>query len=599
VGGREARLELATIRRDAGRHPNLPGRPLKPGIEAMDSPEEPRPGTSKSASSPEAPATRWRRWSRACRSHVGRTILAGLALVSLLALLFADALVAGPMRTWVERKVNSQLDGYTIRLSRVHPHLWRLAFELEGLVLVQDTHPEPAVGEFAVLEFSVDLGELLRFRLVGDLVMVRPALHVNLAQLEEEAYRAANLHERGWQKALESIFPIKLDRVEVRDGSLRYLSGGAASKPIQLTSISMLARNVRNVAAVKGTFPSPVTLEAVVFDTGKVSFKGAADFLREPHAAGRGELSLEQVPLERLDPIARQFQVRTSGGLLSVKGSIEYTPEAQTAHLTSVLLEDLQVDYVTSLATRVIEEERLRQALEVAGRVRNAPGLFLRVDALRLINAQLGFVSDASKPPYRLFMHGVELKLENLDNHPGQGRSSFHATGVFMEGGSTEFTGGFLASATPVDFDVRLKVDVPRLSDLNPLLLDAMDVDVARGRLSLYTELAVKDGKVEGYIKPLFSGLKISDRKKDEGKPLVKRVEMHLLQFLAFVLKNHSTQEVATVIRVSGSTIDPQADEWEVIRRLIANGFARAVLPGFLDEPAAARPPGSAAPRHP
>jgi hypothetical protein len=537
-------------------------------------------------------------WS-ALRGHAGKKILAGLALVALLALLFADTLIAGPMRTWVERKVNSQLDGYTVRLARVHPHLWRLAFELDGLDLVQDTHPDPPVGSFAALEFSVDLGELLRLRLVGDLVMVRPALHVNLAQLEEEAGRAANPQERGWQKAVESIFPIKLDRVEVRDGSLRYLSSGAASKPIQLTGISMLARNVRNVAAVKGTFPSPVTLEAVVFDTGKLSFQGAADFLREPHAAGRGELVLEQVPLERLDPIARQFNVRTSGGLLSVKGSVEYTPETQAAHLTSVLLEDLQVDYVTSLATRAIEEERLRLALEVAGRVRNAPGLFLRVDALRLINAQLGFVSDSTRPPYRLFMHGVELKLENLDNHPGQGRSSFHATGAFMEGGATEFTGGFLASAKPVDFDVRLKVDVPRLSDLNPLLLESTGVDVARGRLSLYTELAVKEGRVEGYIKPLFSGLKISDRRKDAGKPLAKRVELHLLQFLAFVLKNQATQQVAAVVRISGSTIDPQADEWEVLRRLIANGFARAVLPGFKDESTRADPPVQAAPRGP
>ncbi len=565
----------------------------------MDKPEESLPGKSKTVPSLAAPATWWRRWLLACRSHVGKTILAGLALVVLLAFLFADALIARPMRTWVERKLNSQLDGYTVQLAGVRPHLWRLAFELDDLVLVQDTHPDPPVGNFAALKFSVDLGQLLRFKLVGDLVIERPALHVNLVQLAEEANSSVNLQDRGWQKAVESIFPVKLDRVQVQDGSLLYLPSGAASKPIQLTRVSMFARNVRNVAVLKGTYPSPVALEAVVFDTGKLSFKGAADFLREPHAAGQGELSLEQVPLERLDPIAQEFQVRTRGGLLSVKGSVEYTPEAQTAHLTDVLVEDLRLEYVTSTATKAIEEARVRQAIKVASSVRNAPTLFLRVDTLKLTNAQVGFANHTGKPPYRLFMKGVELKLENLDNHSDHGRSRFHAQGTFMESGKTVFSGGFLASAKPADFDVRLKVDDARLSDLNPLLLSSAGVDVAQGRLSIYTELAVKNGRIDGYIKPLFKNLKISDRQKDKGKPFVKRVEMHLLQFLAFVLKNHTTQEVATVIRVSGSTLDPKADEWEIIRKLIANGFAHAVLPGFRDESTTADPPKPVAPRQP
>lgn len=557
------------------------------------------PDRSVSAPSPPPPATWWRRWLEACRRHVGKTVLAGLAFVVLLALIFADLLIASPMRTWVERTLNSQLDGYTVQLAQVRPHIWRGAFELNDLVLVQDTHPDPPVGNFAALKFSVELRALLRFKVVGDLVIVRPEIHANLAQLAEEAGSTVNLQDRGWQKAVESIFPFKLNQVRVEDGSVRYLPGSAAGKPIQLTGIFMLARNVRNVAADKGTYPSPVTLQAVVFDTGKLSFKGAADFLREPHAAGLGEIRLEQVSLDRLDPIAREFQVRTRGGLLSVDGTLEYTPEVQSAHLTKVLLEDLRLDYVTTKATKAVEEKRLSQAIKVASSARNAPGLFLRVDTLKLTNAQLGFVNDGSKPPYRVFAQGVELELENLDNQSDRGRSKFQGRGVFMGSGKTVFSGGFLALAKPADFDVRLRVDDTRLSDLNPLLLSSTGVDVAQGRLSVYTELAVKKGRIEGYIKPLFKGLKISEHEKDKGKPFIKRAEMHLLQFLAFVLKNHTTQEVATVIRVSGSTNDPKADEWDVIWRLIGNGFAAAILPSFRDDSKSANPPEPAAARQP
>jgi hypothetical protein len=194
-----------------------------------------------------------------------------------------------------------------------------------------------------------------------------------------------------------------------------------------------------------------------------------------------------------------------------------------------------------------------------------------------------------------VFAQGVALELENLDNHSDHGRSRFHARGVFMGSGQTVFSGGFLASAKPADFDVRLKVDDTKLTDLNPLLLSSTGVDVAQGRLSVYTELTVKNGRIEGYIKPLFKNLKISEHEKDKGKPLLKRVELHLLQFLAWVLKNHTTQEVATVIRVSGSTADPKADEWDVIWRLIGNGFADAILPGFRDASTSVIPPRPAA----
>jgi len=54
---------------------------------------------------------------------------------------------------------------------------------------------------------------------------------------------------------------------------------------------------------------------------------------------------------------------------------------------------------------------------------------------------------------------------------------------------------------------------------------------------------------------------------------------------------------VATVVRLSGPTSDPKASEWEVIRRLIGNGFARAIRPGFMGpaeerKPAPPVPPG-------
>jgi hypothetical protein len=486
------------------------------------------------------------------------------------------------MRSWAERMMNSKLNGYTVKIARVRPHLWKLAFELDDLVLVQNSDPDPPVANFGALKFSMLWAELLRFRVAGDLTFDRPVLHINLAQIEEESHSQLTLKERGWQSAVESIFPIKLDRVRIQDGSLLYLSADTLSKPLQLTNVFMFAQNVRNIAAAKGTYPSPVALEGVLFDSGKVWFMGAADFLREPYVAARGEIRLDQVPLDRLNPLAQDYQLETTGGLLSLNGIMEYTPESQTAHLREVLFDNLQVDFVTSNATKLLEREHARQVVKLAKRVRNAPHLLLKLDSLKLINSQVGFVNKSAQPPYRLFMSKVNLGVKNMSNQTHQGRSEFQARGDFMGSGATAFSGGVQSTAKPANFDVRLKLDNARLRDLNPFLTANVGTDVAGGLFSVYTEISVKDSQMKGYLKPLIKGLKVYDRQKDQAKSFMKRIKLHFWQFIADLMKNHSTHEVATLVTLSGSTHDPKVSEWEVIRRLIGNAFSKAILPGFL-----------------
>ena len=536
---------------------------------------------------------------RLARAHRGKSLLIGLAALAVIGLGFMDALLAGPMQRWAERTMNANLNGYTVRIGRVRPHLWRFAFDLDDLVLRQNTHPDPPVADFGALQFSLLIPDLLRFKVAGNLTVVRPALHIDLAQIEEEVHSHVGLKERGWQKAVESVFPFKLDQVQVQDGSVLYLSAGETDKPIRITRIHMVTSNVRNIAVSKSTFPSPVAMEGILFDTGKVWFKGAADFLREPYLAARGEIHLERIPLDRLSPLAQDYQVKTKGGFLSLHGAVEYTPEAQKAHITEVAFDQLHVNYVTSKATKSIEKKHATQAIKLAKRVRNAPKLWLEVDSLKLRNSQLGFENLGTTPHYQVFISSLSLNLEHLSNQVGLETSLFHAQGAFMGSGHATLKGKIRSTAKPVDFDLRLQVEEAKLPALNDLLKAHLGVDVAEGLVSVYTEIKVKDGQVEGYIKPLVKNLKIYDRQKDQGKPFGKRVKMHVLQFFATLLKNRETKEVATVIRISGATGGPKTDEWEVIRKLIGNGLSHAILPGFQPDPKTAVPPPPPKPTKP
>jgi hypothetical protein len=525
---------------------------------------------------------------RRLRAHPGKTALAALGV--LLALVLADGLLATPLRVWAERKVNSSLKGYTVRIGRVRPHLWRLGFDLDNLVVTQDSHPDPPVADFGALDFSLAWPDLLRFKLVGRLAIEHPSLHINLAQLLDEAHSRLSLRQRGWQRAVEALYPLKLDRVKVENGSLLYLSDATASKPIQLTGIFLEAENVRNSAAAPGTFPSPVTLRGTLFGTGQVQFKGAANFLLEPNLAAEGEIRLARVPLDRLSPLAQEVQLKAMGGFLSLDGAVSFTPEANQAHLTQVLVEELRLDYVTSAATRVQEAANARTAVKLARQVRNAPQLLFQVDALKLVNSQIGFVNEKTRPGYRLFLSKASLELDHLSNQAQKDPSTFHGRGAFMGSGTAEVSGSFQPAAKRLDFGVQLRLEDARLPDLNDFLRAHAGVDVADGLFSVFTEVQVRDGQLNGYVKPMFKNLKFYDAGKDRAKPFGKRVELHLLQFLATVFKSRKTQEVATVTTLSGSIDDPKAGEWEAIRKLIGNGLSRAILPGFLTPPARPAP---------
>ena len=248
------------------------------------------------------------------------------------------------------------------------------------------------------------------------------------------------------------------------------------------------------------------------------------------------------------------------------------------------------MDYVTSAATRVQEAAHAQAAVKLARSVRNTPELLFQVDSLKLADSQIGFVNETTRPPYRLFLSQASLELEHLSNQAQPAPSEFHGAGAFMGSGATQVSGSFQPAARTLDFALQFRLENARLPELNDFLRAHAGVDVAGGLFSVFTELQVRQGQLHGYLKPMFRNLKFLDARKDRGKALGKRVELHLLQFLAGVFKNRNTQEVATVTTLSGSIDDPRAGEWEAIRKLIGNGLSHAILPGFLDPPARQKP---------
>ncbi len=116
---------------------------------------------------------------------------------------------------------------------------------------------------------------------------------------------------------------------------------------------------------------------------------------------------------------------------------------------------------------------------------------------------------------------------------------------------------------------------------MNDMLRAYGKFDVAAGTFSVYSEIKVKNGPVEGYVKPLFSGLDVYDPAQDRDKNLGRKLYEKVVEGVGNLFKNVPRNEVATVASISGPLENVKVNTLEVIVKLVQNVFFKAILPGF------------------
>lgn len=500
-------------------------------------------------------------------------------LLCALLLVFAiDALVDEPLREYIEGKVNASLVGYTTTIQSVDFKLFNFALDVENLTIVQDAHPDPPVAQFPGIAFNVQWRALLFGRLVADCTLAAPALFVNRIQLLEEAGDEVDIDKRGWQRALEALYPLEVNWLRMTNGRLTYIDDDP-QRPLELSEAMLVARNIRNVISPERTYPSEVRFEGQLFDSGRVTLDGHADILAEPYPGALAEIVLEEVPVERLGPVAEHADVHVSGGTLDARGQVEWHPSRRALHLREASLAGVRVDYVH-------DPERARRAIETVKRLKGeGESVELRLDRLVVTDGELGFVSRANeKKPWKVFLADAHVEVTDYTNDPGGEPARFAARGRFMDSGDARLDAVFRSDANGPDFEVAAAIESTELATLNDLLRATAGFDVVDGDFSLYAELAVADGAIDGYVKPLFSDVDVYDPVQDKGKNVFRKAYEGLAEGVADILENRQRDEIATVVELGGSLDDPNTSNLEIALRLIENAFFDAILPGFERE---------------
>jgi hypothetical protein len=222
-----------------------------------------------------------------------------------------------------------------------------------------------------------------------------------------------------------------------------------------------------------------------------------------------------------------------------------------------------------------------KETVELATEPEKSPEAVVRIDQIRVTKSELGLVNAGADPEYRLFLADVDLTVDDFTNAKGAKPGRAELRGQFMDSGNTHLVAHFQPAAEQADFDLELTIQETELTTMNDLWRAYGNFDMAGGKFAFYSSLRVEDGRIDGYVKPLFTDLDVYDRRQEAGDDILRRAYEGVVGGVATLLQNPPREQVATQTDLSGPVTNPRTSTLQIIGGLIRNAFFDAILPGL------------------
>lgn len=351
------------------------------------------------------------------------------------------------LRQYAERRMNQNLTDYTVSVGKAFFHPIGMSLTLDDLVLIQNENPEPPVANIQRLHASIHWKAIIKGRLVGDFLIDRPKLYINLKQVKKEAKSEIPLARKGWQDALLAVYPLKIDVFKVNNGELTYIDEGP-NPPLQASDIFLHATNIRNIFSPDNTYPSPVIASAVIFDQGHLHLDGHANFLQKPRIGFKGKTDLRDIDLGYFKPIMHRQNIAIRQGVMSATGNMEFAAKKSEIHLETIELTGLDADYDLRPDTEAKQQQQMQQVTKAATEMSNAPTAIIKVDLVK-IKGTLGYLNQTTDPNVRIYADHIDATVKNFSNQLADGSSAFQLHGRFLGSGDTQKTMKSMAMSNP------------------------------------------------------------------------------------------------------------------------------------------------------
>jgi len=209
----------------------------------------------------------------------------------------------------------------------------------------------------------------------------------------------------------------------------------------------------------------------------------------------------------------------------------------------------------------------------------------LKVNRVDVNNGQLNYVDNTTDPKVDVSLNDLEVVALNLTNVT-EGDSVLPATitaHATVYEGTLDFNMKLDAMADYTTFDLNAELKNTNLALLNDFFKAYGKFDVTGGQFGLYTEMATKEGKFIGYVKPFIEDLDVIGEE-DRNDAVLFRLWEHVVAVAGVVLQNQKTDQVATKVEIEGAFKNPKIKKLDAVWEVLRNAFIKALLPTVDNE---------------
>lgn len=197
------------------------------------------------------------------------------------------------------------------------------------------------------------------------------------------------------------------------------------------------------------------------------------------------------------------------------------------------------------------------------------------INHFEVYDGKLAFVQLSAEPNIDLQINNLQLTADNLRNVVEKERilpSPIRASGVSIGKGKVSLEGNMNLVKEIPDMDLSFSLQDAEATALNDFTRHYAGLDFDKGTFGIFSEVAIADGHLVGYIKPLLTDTKLIGE--DDG--FLGVLWEGFVGFFKFILKNQGTDTLATKVPIEGDLNNVEAGIWPTVFNIFENAWIKA-----------------------
>jgi len=253
--------------------------------------------------------------------------------------------------------------------------------------------------------------------------------------------------------------------------------------------------------------------------------------------------------------------------------SIEWRSIFDGKFVGEVYFTDLDINFVKR--AKVEEDDVKSSRAELIKEIQSFNPIHINI--LEVKSGSVSYKDPTTEPKISISLDSIYLKAENLRNvhQPGQ---KLPAHVLFKSSNADGMVSSLDADLNylvdPPNFDIDFELENLDIVRFNEITESKAGLDMEKGTFHLFMEMHAKDGKIDGYSKPIIKNLKIAPADSSDG--LIDKVYEEIVEVGTGILENNKKDQIASKIPISGTLKAQDPDVSESVWNLFKNAFVEA-----------------------